>query len=89
MALRVEIKPDMTGQNLVLVVGNMRKMMAPFEFDKMKKIAKSGDLSDAATRLFGYFRKERTDIIQEAMLEEPKRKKLISEALVTIIRNHF
>ena len=89
MGLRVEIVKDMTGMNFVLVVGNMRKMLADNELTKMKKIAVSADEKEAGNNLLNYFKRERLDIIREAELDEPKRGKLICGAIVKILKQYF
>jgi hypothetical protein len=89
MSLRVEIKPDMTGQNTVLVIGNCRKILASNELSVMKKIAHGNSIDQGAKLLFNYFRKERMDVIKEADLDKPKRKKLICEAIVKILKQYY
>ncbi len=89
MALRVEIKKDITGTNWVLVIGNCRKILADNEIAKMKKIAKGSKTSEAAKYLLNYFKNNRLDIIREADLDKPNRRKLITEAIIKILNQYF
>ena len=89
MGLRVEIKKDITGTNWILVIGNCRKILADNELAKIKSIAKNNDEQEASRRLMNYFNNQRLDIVREANLDVPKRKKLISSAIIQILKQYF
>lgn len=89
MALRVEVKPDITGQNMLLVIGNCRKILAPVEFNRLKKIAHSNPVDRAGDAIYAFLKKERMDVVKEANLNEPKRKKLICQAIAKILQDNF
>lgn len=90
MALTIQIKPwDKTNKQFVFIIGNCRKMMSEGEMKRIVTIGSTGTVEDAGKRLFNYFKKERMDLVREADLDVPKRKKLICEAFVQIIRKNY